>query len=117
MSKCRGISIAEEAIMDGAIRAPVAAIPSHGPSGTAIAAVGVLVGVALAALFSNAIRDAGGLGEIGPFNAPTELCRFNTFSQPEILAVSAPRSGMPAMVSRCDFLFQEGQYIAVGYRL
>ena len=38
-----------------------------------------------------------------------EMCSFNTFE--------AAAANMPAMVSRCDYLFDDRQYIAVGYRI
>lgn len=105
--------------MDGAIRVPASVGHGRASSGLLVIAVGVIVGVALG-LFWNTLREGnvgGNVGEIGPFGAPTELCRFNTFNQSVSLAVSARHSAMPAMASRCDYLFKERQYVQVGYRI
>lgn len=71
------------------------------------AVIGLLAGISLA-LHTDALPDTK-ISEIGPFSAPAEMCRFNTF---ETMAAN-----VPATVSRCDYLFDERQYIAVGYRI
>lgn len=104
--------------MDGTIRAPVVG-HGHGPSGVVVtatgAAVGLIVGVALA-LSVKALTDTDPI-EIGPFSAPTETCRFNTFNPPDLVPVSAQQPVVPAMVSRCNFIFKDRQYIQVGFRI
>lgn len=105
--------------MGEAIHAPVVAGHGHGASVIDVTAIGVaigaIVGVALA-LAIDALADDG-LSEIGPFFAPTEMCRFNTFIPQDSVPVSAPQQAVPSMVSRCDHLFQDRQYIQVGYRI
>ena len=71
------------------------------------AVFGLLAGISLA-LNTDAL-PATEISEIGPFSAPAEMCSFNTFE--------AAAANIPAMVSRCDYLFDERQYIAVGYRI
>jgi hypothetical protein len=70
----------------------------------------LLAGISLA-LHADALPDTAisEISEIGPLSAPAERCSFNTF---EAMAAS-----VPAVVSRCDYLFDERQYIAVGYRI
>lgn len=73
---------------------------------------GLVAGISLA-LHVDGLPDTGFSGfseisEIGPFSAPAEMCSFNTFEA---------AANVPAMVSRCDYLFDERQYISVGYRI
>ena len=74
------------------------------------AVFGLLVGISLA-LHVDELPDTAftEISEIGPVSAPAEMCSFNTFE--------AAAANVPAMVSRCDYLFDERQYIAVGYRI
>ena len=74
------------------------------------AVFGLLAGISLA-LTADALPDTAisEISEIGPFSAPAERCSFNTFE--------TTAANVPATVSRCDYLFDERQYIAVGYRI
>jgi hypothetical protein len=94
--------------MNTATGAPIAPHPLLAIVAGAV--FGLLVGISLA-LHADALPDTAisKIGEIGPFSAPAEMCSFNTFE--------AAAANLPAMVSRCDYLFDERQYIAVGYRI
>jgi hypothetical protein len=74
------------------------------------AVFGLLAGISLA-LHVDELPDTGlsQISEIGPFSAPAEMCSFNTFE--------SAAANVPAMVSRCDYLFDERQYIPVGFRI
>ena len=98
--------------MNEAVRVPIA---QHSRLAIASGAViGLVAGIAVA-VSANALDTDG--SEIGPVNAPAQMCRFNTFEGPELLRVSAQPSDVPALASRCDRLFEERQYISVGYRI
>ena len=99
--------------MNGATGVPIAQHPRLTIASGA--AIGLLAGIALA-ISANALSDTD-ISEIGPFSAPAQMCSFNTFENPEPFRVTARTSDVAAMVNKCDYLFEERQYVSVGYRI
>ena len=94
--------------MNDAIGVPIAPHPLLAIAAGAV--FGLLAGISLALHVDGLpVTALNEIREIGPFSAPAEMCSFNTFE--------AAAANVPAMVSRCDYLFDDRQYVAVGYRI
>jgi len=105
--------------MGVAIHAPVSTGHGRAPSSTQVTAVGIAIAAVVGAVVALAAVEFTGndLSHIGPFSAPTEMCRFSTFDTEGFMTVSAPQQAVPGPVTRCNYLFEDLPYVQVGYRI